>query len=153
MAGEITSYEAWEGSVHERVKAEPIWGFLGYRRALFLYDLTWEDCEKLMRDRRGQAIAQQLIRSAGSISANLEEGHGRGYGKERNWFFGVSLGSARETKGWYWKSHHLLSAAVVDHRLALLDEIIALTVAELAHQKSRRASQTASEPVSQRRDR
>jgi four helix bundle protein len=140
VAGDITTYDAWEGTVHERVKAEPIWAFLGYRKALFLYDLAWEDCEKLMRDRRGQAIAQQLIRSVGSVSANIEEGHGRGYGKERDWFFGVSLGSARETKGWYWKSHHLLSAPVLEHRLALLDEIIALTVSELARQKKRRGS-------------
>ena len=138
MPGDITTYEVWEHSVHERVKAEPIWTFLGYRKALFLYDLAWEDCEKLIRDKRGQAIAQQLIRSVGSISANIEEGHGRGYGKERNWFFGVSLGSARESKGWYWKSHHLLPAAVLDHRLALLDEVIALTVTELSRQKSRR---------------
>ncbi|GAB4550132.1 MAG: hypothetical protein Kow0063_44780 [Anaerolineae bacterium] len=84
MAGDITTYETWEASVHERVKAEPIWTFPGYRKALFLYDLAWEDCDKLMRGRRGQAIAGQLIRSVGSISANLEEGHGRGYGKERN---------------------------------------------------------------------
>jgi four helix bundle protein len=87
--------------VHERVKAGPIWAFLAYRKALFLYDLTWEDCGKLVRDRRGQAVAQQLIRSVGSISANVEEGHGRGYGKQRDWFFGVAIGSARESKGWY----------------------------------------------------
>ena len=153
MASDITTYEAWEGSVHERVKAEPMWAFLGYRRALFLYDLAWEDCEKLMRDRRGQAIAQQLIRSVGSISANLEEGHGRGYGKERNWFFRVSLGSARETKGWFWKGRHLLSPVVLDHRLALLDEVIALIVTELACQKSRRAGQRAGESASQPRNR
>ncbi len=138
QVGEITTYEAWEQSVHERVKAEPTWAFLGYRKALFLYDLAWEDCEKLVRDRRGQAIAQQLIRSVGSISANIEEGHGRGYGKQRDWFFGVSLGSARESKGWYWKCHHLLSAAVLEHRLALLDEVIALIVTELSLQRNRR---------------
>jgi len=89
-----------------------VWQFLGYRKALFWYDLVWQDCEKLKRDLRGRAVAQQLIRSAGSISANVEGGHGRraiafiliscpfvilsdrdcprhgcGYGKQRNWFF------------------------------------------------------------------
>ena len=139
MAKHLTSHEEWERSVHQRVKAESVWGFLGYRKALFLYDLAWEDCESLLKDKRGQEISRQLIRSVGSISANIEEGHGRGYGKQRDWFLGVSLGSARESKGWYWKSHHLLPVAVLDHRLALLDEVIALLVTEIARQKRRRS--------------
>ncbi|MFQ6099817.1 MAG: four helix bundle protein [Anaerolineae bacterium] len=131
-------YEEWEEGVHERVKKEPVWEFLGYRKALFFYDLVWEDCERLMRDKRGRAIAEQLIRSAGSISANVEEGHGRGYGKQRNWFFTVSIGSARESKGWYWRARHLLSSEVLDHRLALADEVIALLIHELNRQRNRR---------------
>lgn len=94
------TYEEWEQMVHQRVKEEPVWGFFAYRKALFLYDLVWQDCEKLMTDRRGRAIVDQLIRSAGSISANMEEGYGRGYGKEYAYFLRVSVGSARETKGW-----------------------------------------------------
>ncbi len=101
-------YEEWEVTVHERVRREPVWGFLGYRKALFLYDLAWRDCESLMRDKRGRAVAEQLIRSVGSIGANVEEGRGRGYGKQRNWFFTVSIGSARESKGWYWRGRQLL---------------------------------------------
>ena len=135
---ELKTYEDWESSVHQRIKKEPIWEFFGYRKALFLYDLTWQDCDKLMKDTRGKAIAQQLIRSVGSVSANFTEGHGRGYGKKRDWFFKVALGSARESKDWYWKSHHLLSPNVLEHRLALVDEIIALTVTELPYQRKRR---------------
>jgi four helix bundle protein len=123
--------------VHERVREEPIWQFMGYRKALFFYELVWQDCEKLMRDRRGRAIAEQLVRSAGSVSANVEEGHGRGYGKQRNWFFTVSIGSARESKGWYWRARRLISSEVLDHRLALADEVIALLVTELRRQRSR----------------
>ncbi len=84
-----------------------------------------------------RAIAEQLVRSAGSVSANVEEGHGRGYGKQRNLFFMVSIGSARESKGWYWRARHLVSSEVLDHRLALADEVIALLVTELRRQKSR----------------
>ena len=124
-------YEDWLEMVHERVVAEPVWQFFGYRKALFLYELVWRDGEKLMRDRRGRAVADQIIRSAGSISANIEEGYGRGFGKEYLYFLRVSLGSARETKGWYWRGRSLLSPTVIDHRLALLDEVIGLLVTEI----------------------
>ena len=83
-----------------------------------------------MRDLRGQAVARQLIRSAGSVSANIEEGYGRGFGKDRNYFLRVSTGSARETRGWYYRGRHLLSPSVVEHRLNLVSEIIALLVTE-----------------------
>ena len=129
--------EEWEAGVHERVKREPVWEFFGYRKALFFYELVWRDCEKLMRDSRGRAVAEQLIRSAGSVSANVEEGHGRGYGKQRNWFLTVSIGSTRESKGWYWRAKHLLASKVLNLRLALADEVIALFVTELSRQRSR----------------
>ena len=94
-------YEEWDLSVPDAIKDDPVWKFYAYRKALFLYDLAWKDCEKLMKDSRGKEVARQLIRSAGSICANIEEGYGRGFGKDRNYFLRVSNGSARETRGWY----------------------------------------------------
>ena len=132
------TYEEWEQGVPEVIRADAVWQFYAYRKALFLYDLAWEDCGRLMRDLRGQAVARQLIRSAGSISANVEEGYGRGFGKDRNYFLRVSTGSARETRGWYYRSRHLLSSAVLEHRLNLLSEIIALLVTELKQQRQHR---------------
>jgi len=129
-------YESWLDNVHPRMKSEKLWQFQGYKKALFLFELTWIDCDILFRDFRGKAIAQQLTRSVGSISANMDEGHGRGYGKQRNQFFKIALGSARESKGWYWKSRHLLSKDVINHRLALSDEIIALLVDEISRQNN-----------------
>jgi len=130
-------YADWEKTVHDRIKKESIWQFFGYHKALFAYELAWQDCDTLNPDARGKAVAQQLIRSAGSISANLEEGHGRGYGKQRDWFFTVAIGSARESKGWYWRAEHLLPKDTLDQRLALFDEVLALLVTELQRQKSR----------------
>ena len=132
------TYEEWEQWVPECIRADPVWQFYAYRKALFLYDLAWEDCEQLMRDLRGRAVAGQLIDSAGSISANVEEGYGRGYGKDRNYFLRISIGSARETRGWYYRGRRLLSPAVLDHRLTLLSEIIALLITELNQQRQRR---------------
>ena len=131
------NFEEWKDGVPERIKAEPEWKFYAYPKALFLYDLVWEDCGKLVRDLRGKAVAQQIVRSAGSISANIEEGYGRGIGtKSYLYFLRVAIGSARETKGWYFRARHLLSADVLEHRLALLDEIISLLATEMTrHQK------------------
>ena len=131
------NFEGWKEGVPIRIKAEPEWKFYAYPKALFMYDLVWQDCEKLMRDPRGKAVAQQIIRSAGSVSANIEEGYGRGIGTESYlYFLRVAIGSARETKGWYFRSRHLLSADVLEHRLALLDEVISLLATEMTrHQK------------------
>jgi four helix bundle protein len=134
---EMMKYEDWLSNVHDRIKAEPIWKSVMYQKSLFLYDLAWEDCGNMMKDVRGRKVAGQLIDSAGSISANMEEGHGRGFGKERQYFLRVALGSARESKGWYQRGRQLLTTAVFEHRLALLDEVIALLVTELQTQKRR----------------
>ncbi|MEA3339320.1 MAG: four helix bundle protein [Chloroflexota bacterium] len=91
-----------------------------------------------MHDLRGKAIAQQIVRSAGSVSANIEEGYGRGIGtKSYLYFLRVSIGSTRETKGWYFRGRHLLSTEVLEHRLELLDEIISLLATEMARHNKR----------------
>lgn len=70
-----------------------------YNTACALWKECWSDTEMLMgTDIRGKEIARQLIRSAGSISANIEEGYGRGYEKEYSRFLRISRGSARETR-------------------------------------------------------
>ena len=133
------TFEEWIVTVPERVKAEACWRFDAYPRALYLYELAWDDCEALVRDERGRVVARQLIRSVGSISANIEEGHGRGVGgKDYLYFLRIAEGSARESKGWYFRARQLLGPAVVEARQALLDEIIALLVTEQRRHQSRR---------------
>jgi four helix bundle protein len=128
------TFEEWEAQVAPEIKNGPVWKFFGYRKALFLYDLMWADCDHWQKDRRGQAIIEQIIRSAGSIGANIEEGFGRGFGRDNARFLKIATGSARETQGWYWRGRKLLPAAVYAHRVALLDEIIALLVTETNRQ-------------------
>ncbi len=132
-----SSYEEWETQVADEIKAEGVWKFYGYRKALFFYDLCWQDCEQLLKHPLGKAVAQQLIRSSGSVSANIEEGYGRGYGKDRLRFLRFSLGSARESKGWYYRAKNLLQPKVFSHRLTLVSEVIALLVTEIQNSKAR----------------
>jgi len=128
------SYDEWEKEVTVEIKGGPVWKFYGYRKALFLYDLVWADCDYWQKDRRGWAIIEQIVDSAGSISANIEEGFGRGFGRDNARFLKIAVGSARETQGWYWRGRKLLPPTVYQHRLALLDEIIALLVTEINRQ-------------------
>jgi four helix bundle protein len=129
------TYEEWLATVPDDLKRDSLWQFNIYPRAVFLYDLLWDDCEGLMKDVRGRAIAEQIIRSGGSISANIEEGFGRGFGAEFAYFLRVALGSARETRGWYYRARRLLRLEVLQHRLGLLDEIIGALVRASDHQK------------------
>jgi four helix bundle protein len=128
------TYEEWEEQVAPEIKNGPVWKFYGYRKALFLHDLVWADSEHWQKERRGWAIVEQIVRSAGSISANVEEGFGRGFGRDNARFLKIALGSARETQGWYWRGRKLLPTDVYQHRMALLDEIIALIVTEINRQ-------------------
>lgn len=118
------TYAEWCEQVPTNLKQDALWEFETYRQALFLADLAWFDSEKLLNDRRGKVIASQLIRSAGSIAANIEEGFGRGYGKDYARFLRISLGSARETRGWYYRGRHILGAEIIQHRLELADKVI-----------------------------
>ncbi|MDY7076505.1 MAG: four helix bundle protein [Chloroflexota bacterium] len=85
-------YEEWLTQVPESIKQDPLWNFQVYPKALLLSDLAWEDTDRMMKDPRGRVIAKQLVGSVGSISANIEEGHGRGFGKENAYFQRVALG-------------------------------------------------------------
>ncbi len=122
----LKSFEEWAKTVHPTILNDPLWEFKVYPKALFVYDLAWADCNYLLKDPRGKAVSSQLIRSVGSISANIEEGFGRGYGKDYAYRLRISLGETRESRGWYWKSRQLLPPEVLDHRLNLLSEIIAM---------------------------
>ena len=131
------TYAEWEQDVPHAIQKEPVWRFYGYRKALFLYDMVWQDCAILVRDPRGRAVSNQLIRSTGSISANIEEGHGRGWrGKERRLYLRYALASARETKGWYYRGRSLFTTQKIEHRISILDEVIALLAKEISIQQT-----------------
>jgi len=97
-----------------------------YKMTLELWNLCWNDTEILKKDFRGKEIAKQLIRSCGSISANIEEGYGRGFGKEYPHFLRIAHGSARESKGWYQRTKYLLPESIINERCIVLDSLIAM---------------------------
>lgn len=117
-------FKEWQDSVPEEITNDPLWGMKVYRHSLYLGELTWFDTSKLTKDRRTKSLGDQLIRAVGSISANISEGYSRASGKDQAKFYEYALGSARESRGWYYQGRRVLSEKVVKHRIRLIEEII-----------------------------
>jgi len=130
-------YDEWEQSVPETIRGDSLWKVRAYRLALFLTDVGWHDVTKLIKDRRTIRLSDQLYRALGSISANLAEGYSRGTGKDRARFYEYSLGSARESRDWYYKGRHILGEEVTQHRMQLLTEVIRLLLTMVPQQRGR----------------
>lgn len=130
-------YDEWEKSVPEKLKADPLWKSSYYRLGMYLYDLVWLDCSRMRRDFRGRSIGDQLIRSAGAICANVEEAFGRGVGTaDYVRILRIALGEARETQGWYFRARHILPADLIDRRLSLITQVVALLVSTISQHKN-----------------
>jgi four helix bundle protein len=129
------NYTEWEKAVLQVIKADSVWKMNVYRLALFLGDLGWYDVTKLMRDRRTMKLSDQLYRALGSISTNISEGYSRGTGRDRARFYEYALGSARESRDWYFKSRYVLGEAVFQHRVELLTKIIRLLLTMIPQQR------------------
>jgi len=95
-----------------------------YNLACNLFDEFWSDSEILGKDYRGRELVKQQIRSLDSICANIEEGYGRGFGKEFPYHLRIARGEARESKGRYMRCRFLLKDDLLANRLSSLDQII-----------------------------
>jgi four helix bundle protein len=114
-----------------------LWKVEAYRIALFIADIGWFDVVKLAEDRRMIGLSDQLYRSLGSIGANIAEGYSRGSAKDRARFYEYALGSAHESRDWYYKARHILNEAVISHRIQLLTQIIRLLLTIIPQQRGR----------------
>jgi four helix bundle protein len=129
------NYKEWEQGVADDIRQDSLWQMTTYRLALFASDLGWRDTAKLMSDRRMRGLSDQLYCALGSISANVAEGYSRGTGKDRARFYEYALGSARESRDWYFKARYVLGDPVYLHRLALLTRIIQLLLKTIPEQR------------------
>jgi four helix bundle protein len=118
------NFKDWEESVPDEIRNDPLWEMQVYQHAVFLGEIAWIDTSKMIEDERLKSISDQLIRAVGSISANIAEGYSRGSGKDQARFYEYALGSARESRGWYYQGRRLLGEKVVNHRLKLIEGII-----------------------------
>ena len=128
-------YESWTKTVPTEITGDSLWKMQAYRFALFLSEIAWHDVTKLMGDKRTIDVAGQLYRAVGSIEANISEGYSRGSGKDRARFYEYALGSARESRGWYYKGRHILGEQVASHRIHLLTDITRLLLTMVPDQR------------------
>lgn len=130
------NYKEWLLQCPEYLKKDPIWRYGTYSKALWLFDLVWLDCERLRQSFQGEALIKQLIRSTDSISANIDEGFGRGSERQENvYFLRIALGSARETRSRYFKLRQALTPEIVTHRIELCNEIIGILTSTINNRR------------------
>ncbi len=135
-------YQVWEESVPESIRRDPLWSVSVYRYGLMLSDLAWDDATQLSNDRRTIALADQLYRAVGSISANIAEGYNRESGKDCARYYEYALGSARESRDWYYKARHIVGEGIVEHRMQIISEIIRLLLTMIPQQRNRKARES-----------
>ena len=130
-------YSEWVLTVPKEFTGDSLWKIEAYRLSLFVADVGWFDVTKLMRDKRTLDLSSQLYESLGSMGVNLAEGYSRGSNKDRARFYEYSLGSARESRDWYYKGRHVLGDEVTFHRVRLLTQIIRLLLTMIPDERGR----------------
>jgi four helix bundle protein len=118
------NYKDWLRIVPKEITDDTLWRMEVYRISLFAGDLAWRDITKLVQDRRTLELSDQLYSAVGSISSNISEGYSRSSHKAQARFYEYSLGSARESRNWYFEGRHILGGTVSQHRIRLNTQII-----------------------------
>lgn len=122
-------FEEWVKTLPDSLRSDPLWKSAYYRLSMYMYDLMWIDSEIINKDFRGREIVYQLVRSAGSVCANMEEAYRRGIGTpDFVRIMRISLGELGETQGWYFRARHILGSELLEKRIKIIHQAIALTV-------------------------
>ena len=111
--------------------------FAAHTKALELFDFVVRDLSPLTAKSELARLISQQLASADSIASNIEEGYGRGSKKEYVQFLIIARGSAQETMGRYERFKHWLPLEIVELRIQLCSEIIAILTATIKTLRSR----------------
>ncbi len=88
-----------------------------YNKALTFSNLLWDEVIKFDYFEKN-SVGLQLVRAAGSVSANIAEGFGRYHKKDKIKFYQYAKGSALECYDWLLKCKHrklLNESQLLDH--------------------------------------
>ena len=112
------------GALNQSHSQDRLESFGIYQIARQLFDDFWADSELLGKDYRGRELVKQQVRSLDSVCANMDEGLGRGFGKELPQHLKISRGEARESRGRYERCNRLLPPETIAQRVSALSRII-----------------------------
>ncbi len=135
-SADVTLME-WERRQPASITGDPLWGLLCYREAMFLLEQTREDVKSFSESSIQAPAVGQLLRAAGSISANIAEGYGRSTIVDRMRYLTYALGSARECISWYQALRPSVEHPKTDERLARLERIRRLTLGLLTRLRAK----------------
>jgi four helix bundle protein len=131
------TFAEWEKTAQDDGGGDPLWRMAAYRLAAFAVECGWEDARALARNQVTRAVAPQLYRALGSISANIAEGYSRSSGRDRVRIFEYALGSAREVRAWYRAARPVLGLVIYRSRVETLSRICGLPVAAIPPERRR----------------
>lgn len=96
-----------------------------WQKGDLVFDMVCEDVERWPNTKVANIISYQVLKSSGSISANVAEGYGRGTPGEFEQFLRYSRGSSAETDNWLYKAkkRNLISEKRYGQYESLLEEI------------------------------
>ena len=117
---------AWEQTCPEAIRSDVLWRLDAYRVAMFLIHIARQDCRQAKAAQADPWLLSQLVRGAGSASANLAEGYSRPTRADRLRFLGYALSSARECIPWYESLRDSLPDDVIDERIRLVARLRSL---------------------------
>mgnify|MGYP003383736535 CR=1 FL=1 len=132
----FTRDSEWLEQVPAEIQQDTLWAMQVYRDSLFDADLAWRDLGLLSNSSGTRDLSDQLYRAVCSESANIAEGFSRGSGKDRVRFYEYALGSARESRDWYFKCRVVLGPTISPHRIKLHTNIIKQLLAIIPGQRS-----------------
>ena len=131
-------FAEWEATVPGAIRNDPIWKTPAYRYGLWIADLAEADMAPLLKNPETREMADQLVRAARSISANLAEGYGRTTGPERAKYYDYAYSSDRECTDWYYKARKFLEPDSLNHRFELLRRIVRILTAVIPRERADR---------------
>ena len=107
-----------------------------YQLALEASERAWADATAMSANALLAQVGPQLVRAAGSISANIAEGYARRSPRERVRFYEYALGSSEEARSWCTVGRRALTASDLEERLDRLTSIRRLLLVMIRNERT-----------------